>query len=319
MRLAVLATFAVILSVTAVVLSEDLSSADTETEGVFKYELISDGQVTYAVITGNTITSCQPLEIPSSLGGYDVVAVDAGAFEGCTHIVSVKIPSTVRDIGDKAFYGCTSLFEVVNLSGHLAVDIGSESNGYVGYYAMNVFTSVDEATVDTSTDFVYGNSKDDQDADVYYLIKYKGDDAAVALPTDIGGGGYTVYYRAFEGCTGVKSVTFNDNVLNIWDYAFSGCTRLTSVTIPDSTGSVGAYAFSGCTSLSSITFGAAVESVGEYVCSGCTSLEAVIFDSSPAEIGSHAFSGCTKLSSVDFSDAVTVLGEYAFSGCTKLS
>ena len=55
------------------------------------------------------------LEIPEkSPEGLLVVAISTGAFENCRKIVSISIPSSIRDIGTGAFVGCSSLssFEV---------------------------------------------------------------------------------------------------------------------------------------------------------------------------------------------------------------
>ena len=45
-----------------------------------------------------------------------------------------------------------------------------------------------------------------------------------------------------------------DGVTSIGDSAFEGCTGLTSVTIPDSVTSIGRCAFEDCTGLTSVTF-----------------------------------------------------------------
>ena len=59
---------------------------------------------------------------------------------------------------------------------------------------------------------------------------------------------------AFEGCSGLKSVTIPSSVTSIGDSAFSGCTGLTSVTIPSSVTSIGAYAFEGCSGLTNVYY-----------------------------------------------------------------
>ena len=51
---------------------------------------------------------------------------------------------------------------------------------------------------------------------------------------------------AFEGCTGLTSVTIPNGVTSIGDNAFSGCSGLTSITIPNSVTSIGEWAFYGC-------------------------------------------------------------------------
>ena len=56
------------------------------------------------------------------------------AFMNNTNINSVVIGKAVREIGNGAFYGCYNLYDVANVS-NLTITKGSESNGYVGFYA----------------------------------------------------------------------------------------------------------------------------------------------------------------------------------------
>ena len=51
---------------------------------------------------------------------------------------------------------------------------------------------------------------------------------------------------AFKECTGLKSITFSDNVTTIGDAAFEGCTKITELVLPQGLTSIGAYAFEGC-------------------------------------------------------------------------
>ena len=50
-------------------------------------------------------------------------------------------------------------------------------------------------------------------------------------------------FKAFDGCSGLTSVTISNSVTSIGDRAFSGCSGLTSVTIPNSVTSIGSGAF----------------------------------------------------------------------------
>ena len=51
---------------------------------------------------------------------------------------------------------------------------------------------------------------------------------------------------AFDGCSGLTSVTIPNSVTSIGESAFKGCSGLTSVTIPNSVESIGLRAFYGC-------------------------------------------------------------------------
>ena len=52
--------------------------------------------------------------------------------------------------------------------------------------------------------------------------------------------------EAFNGCTGLQSITFGDNVTSIGDRAFSDCTQLTEVVLPQGLTSIGDFAFCFC-------------------------------------------------------------------------
>ena len=66
--------------------------------------------------------------------------------------------------------------------------------------------------------------------------------------------GYTRYYtsndeigyRAFFGCSGLRSITLPSSITEIGDGAFRGCSGLTSLTLPVGITSIGKYAFSDC-------------------------------------------------------------------------
>ena len=74
--------------------------------------------------------------------------------------------------------------------------------------------------------------------------------------TIIGGG-------AFEGCSGLTSITIPNTVTSIDPYAFKNCSGLTSITIPNSVTVIDNDAFSGCISLTSITIPNSVTSIDD--------------------------------------------------------
>ena len=101
-------------------------------------------------------------------------------------------------------------------------------------------------------------------------------------------------------------------VTTISDWAFNGCSGLTSVTIPDSVTSIGNYAFQGCTGLTSITIPDSVTDIGRGVFNGCSGLTSITIPDSVTSIGYSAFSDCGGLTSVTIPDSVTSIGNFAF-------
>ena len=51
---------------------------------------------------------------------------------------------------------------------------------------------------------------------------------------------------AFEGCSGLTSLTLPASISEIGDFAFSDCSGLTSLTLPDGITEIGEYAFYQC-------------------------------------------------------------------------
>jgi len=135
-------------------------------------------------------------------GGYSipssVTEIHDYAFEGCSSLTSVNIPSSVTEIHDYAFGGCSSLTSV-NIPSSV-IKIGS--------WAFCDCSGLTSVTIPSSV-------------------------------TEING-------ATFYGCTGLTSVNIPSSVIKIGSWAFYGCTGLTSMTIDGKT-EFGDLVFHGCT------------------------------------------------------------------------
>ena len=140
-----------------------------------------------------------------------------------------------------------------------------------------------------------------------HTIKY-----TLTDPTSIG-------LSAFQGCTGLTSVTIPSGVTSIGQFAFQGCTGLTSVTIPSSVTSIEKDVFGDCTGLTSVELSNNLTSINEYAFNGCRSLTLIEIPSGVTSIGLSAFNSCTGLTSVTIPSGVTSIGQFAFYGCTGLT
>ena len=143
-------------------------------------------------------------------------------------------------IGDNAFEGCHTLIEVYNLS---ALEIISRysNNGFVGYYAKDIYTDATtpmKQFVD-SDGYVFYES-----GSTRYLLGYIGTDTALILPGGCKGNAYEIYNYAFYIYDKLTSVTIPTGVTRIGGSAFFCCLSLTEVVIAASVTNFDCYAFS---------------------------------------------------------------------------
>ncbi len=286
-------------------------------------------------------TASGSVRVASLYNLLPVNAVLANAFENCSVLTGITIPSSVESIGNSAFKGCS------NLASMTLPFVGASLDG----------------TGSTHFGYIFGASS------------YSEHSTAVptSLKTVVITGSTSIDYVAFYNCYNLISITIPASVTSIGEVAFYGCNSLTSITlpfvgespiaagyqshfgyifgytsssssisgyhyydsstyykyyIPDSlttvviTGgtSIGWYAFFNCDSLTSITIPASVTSIGHWAFEDCDSLTSITIPASVTRIGYRAFYNCDSLTSVTFGEnsQCTIISESAFSSCTSL-
>lgn len=89
-----------------------------------EYEYDVDG--TNATLTGYIGTGGD-IEIPTTLDGYNVVAVGANCFKDCETLTSVKMYKNVATIGENAFAGCVNLEKIIIDNGECEIFDSAET------------------------------------------------------------------------------------------------------------------------------------------------------------------------------------------------
>ena len=124
--------------------------------------------------------------------------------------------------------------------------------------------------------------------------------------------------RAFEKCSSLESVIFENTVLEkISDGAFWGCSALSSIALPDSVTEIERNAFFE-TGLRNIQLPEKLTLIGGGAFCNCKNLKQVQLPSQLKELGNGAFSSCENLAQIQLPAQLNKLGTDAFRNCTSL-
>lgn len=236
------------------------------------------------------------------------------------------IPSTVKKIGDDAFYECSRLSSVI-------LPNGVTSIGEFAFYNCSNLTSV--TIPDTVTEI-----DDDAFRWCEKLSKITLPDSVVKLGT-----------RAFYNCN-ITSMHIPANVTNIGKGLFGYCDKLVKVTvdeknkfydsrngcnaiirkngsvliagcsktvIPDTVKCIGEDAFEACYTLTSIVIPSSVERIDDSAFESCSNLKNVTMSNGLKEIGGYAFEFCSSLTEISIPYGVIEIEREAFGSCRRLT
>lgn len=286
------------------------------TEGIeMTFKVISEADKTCQLgngydicLTDNTVAGS--MTIPASPNGYLVTMIGKKAFYmECTSLTTVSLPSTVKIIGDYAFYGCSALTSVTLPDG--LEEIGHDAFGETGLTSIALPASL---TYIGSGAFSFSQLTE------------------VTIPGSV----TTLFSGAFSNCEKLVKATIGEGITVIPSSLFSYCVSLTTVSLPLTLRTIEHSAFSSTESLTELKVPEGVTAIYEAtfynsslkkiwlpstlttmkkVFQGCNVEEAVIAEG--ATDISYWFQDCTQLKSISIPASVTTMTE-TFNGCTSL-
>ena len=173
------------------------------------------------------------------LENVNMETLPTGAFSSKETLTSIKLPKTLKTIGQFAFTGCSSLVDITI----------PESVTEIGQMAFRDCRSLTDIVIPESVTSI-GNC-------AFWYCRNLTNVTILGNVTSIKG-------QTFEECTSLTNVTLPESVTEISNKAFSGCSSLTNINIPKNVTKIGEKAFYQCPGPASLTIPAGVTEIGEW-------------------------------------------------------
>lgn len=293
---------------------------------------------TVEVIGASAFSECSSLTQVSF--SENLKSIGDSAFSGCPALKSVNLPDTVTTIGNYAFANCKSI-ESITFSPNLT-SVGdyaflgctllnniqlSNPNTELGSYALEgtAWLSSQNNIWVTLGDII--------------LVKYSGTDAELVIPKNIKTIAAAAFAenktittvdfskssvafigdRAFENCSNLEKVIFNENISVIKERVFHNCSALKDITLPSTLTELGEETFDGCSSLTYLEIPKGVPALNIGLFRDCIALKSVKLNEGLEYIYSYAFENCTSLGIIEIPQTLQEISSMAFLDCISLT
>ncbi len=262
------------------------------------------------------------LYIPSYIDRKPVVSIAKRAFNASKTLTAVYVPSTVKDIGDSAFFGCNNLDRVSIQGGNLK--IGNRAFACCRSLKRVVFNG---AAAELGDYAFWDCSK----IAIYYTQNVTAIGECAFIGSGLSGeldlrGVKNIKSGAFNGCE-ITSITIGKNLSEIGPSAFFNCDDLNEIKLSDENDE---YVYvDGCLirrsdntlvlGLASAVIPETVVSIGDYAFAYRKNLSEIAIPSSVTAIGSYAFANCENLKTIEVSQSVKSIQSCVFKSCVSLT
>lgn len=252
-------------------------------------------------------------------------SIGTGAFSNCKNLAKVDFPDSLKEIGERAFYGCELLDGTLYLDKNL-VSVGKEA--FSGTSFTELYYNI--ADCEVPYDWDWGDYKLRAFENTCFEKIVIGNDVRV------------ISAGVFENQNKIESIVITDSVEIIGEDAFRNCSSLKNLTLSDSVTEIDHGAFSGCVSLTEFTVPKGTKRLGYrpipetvttvyFNAANCefynmnsdkdggylsifanTNINKVILGNTVRRIPDYFFSGYDCEETLVIPDSVTEIGKYAF-------
>ena len=154
------------------------------------------------------------------------------AFNNCSNLTEITLPSSLISIGSWAFQNCTSLATVTFAEGSQL-----ESIGRLAFYDCSALQSIEiPESVTSIGERAFYNCRSLE------TVTFAEGSQLESIGDD-----------AFSYCSELTEITLPSSLTSIGNSAFNACSNITEITLPASLISIGIWAFSSCSNLATVT------------------------------------------------------------------
>ena len=267
-------------------IGENVFQIPDDKENEIEYVILPSGVTTIGENAFVGYSNLRGITLPVTL-----TTIEDGAFKNCKNMTQLSVPKAVKSIGDSAFEGDASLFMVyIKDSSYSNMTIIGES-AFKDCKHLEKFGSDTEFILPGRLESIGASAFENcaaikkvtlPDSVVEKEIREKNPDTGeekITIQEALG-------ENVFKNCAGLTDIILSGAKL-IPEHAFDGCTGLLSVTFANGNETIDEHAFENCSKLSEIIFSYSLTRVNDYAFSGCSQLRYVEFPNPKVEIGNN--------------------------------
>ena len=282
------------------------------------YTIRDDGSAMITDYSGKFMEGEYEFNIPSEINGHPVTAIGDGALrDSAAKIVGITLPSTIKEIGNRAidcrYLKYLKLNDGLEVIKDYAIDCGDiletlvipDSVKYIGDEAISG-EALKNITMPQNLEYIgkrifFGSAYDADPTNRVDGIQYHGQYLIAGIRT--------VYITGSE----MDSSATIDKNGRIHKWEATG-----DIEIREGTTLMGVDAFE-MSNITSVKLPSTLKSISHLGFYWCKNLNNVVIPGNVKEIGDNAFSWCESLSNLTISEGVEHIGQAAFFRCNNLN